>query len=187
MTSKQIYVKLLNLRDTSGQQHFDRVTLAAQLLQDQDWVEDEAGGGGNENIALNRIEVECFGDICGVVSLVNLLELHRHYPNVADWKRHKFDLKKMWAEWRSKQRPQTKTVSTQRLSPAPLPMPTPAEFDHLTASASKKAYEKALRHLESDAAKIVRLEEENAQLRTENTRLKEELRDIKNRARTLIA
>ena len=185
MNGPGIFARLIDMRDQAGQRHYERIALADKLLKDVDWVESPTGGGGDEDKAINRLESECFADLCGVVGLVQLLDLYHHYPNVSDWKRHRFDLKRMWAEWRAKHRPEPRKAP--RPAAAPRPAVTPAQFEQLSPARQKSEYEKVIRHSESDAQKIARLEAENAALREENARLKQQLKDIREQARRMIA
>lgn len=184
MTGKQICAQLRTLRDQAGTRHYERVALASQLLRDAEWVEDPSGGG-DENTALDRIEAEYFGDLCGIVSLTNLLDLHRHYPDVADWQRHRFDLKKMWAECRARERP-TPRHAAKASGPRPVPkdLPAPAVFEQHTPAVQKQDYARALKAVESKDEKIARLETRIAELEEENRALKARLKGIIDQARS---
>jgi hypothetical protein len=184
-TGSQMYTKLISLRDQAGEKHFQRITLAQKLLRNKSWVEDPSGGGGDENKALDLLETECFGDLVGLISLVNLLDLLHHFPTVHQWQKYKFNTSRMWAEFSSRQKSEKRKV--ERVTHSPADIPTPAEWDQFTVIQQKRTYERVLRRVETDENKITRLEEENKQLREENQELRSNLREIKDRARKLIA
>ncbi len=183
-TGTEMFAELISLRNEAGEKHYQRVKLAANLLKDKDWVESPAGGGGDENRALDRLEVECFGDLCGLVSLTNLLELLHHFPKLEDWQRHKFNPSRMWVEYSQKTKGTKKKDSTPRKVAE---LPTVAEFEQFSPNTQKRTYERVLNRIETDIQKIERLEQENSALREENKTLKARIRDIKDGARKLIA
>lgn len=96
VTGKQIHAKLINLRNDAGNLIYERLTLADKLLSLEDWVKSQSGGGGNLTNALNRIEVDCFGDICGAMSLAEMLEILHNIPNFDVWKESKFHLTNLY-------------------------------------------------------------------------------------------
>ena len=100
-----MYVRLLNLRNSAGQQMYQRLTLCQRLLADRAWVESPEGGGGDEGRALDRLEDECFGDVCGAMSLPQLLEVLEKVPSESAWKANKYNLRKMWAEMKAHNAP----------------------------------------------------------------------------------
>lgn len=104
MNSNQIFAELVNRRNQAGRAIYDRLVLVQQLLTDKDWVQASEHGGGDESLALDRLEEECFGDLCGALSLPQLLEVLHHVPNEADWKRNKYKLKQMWDEMKARSR-----------------------------------------------------------------------------------
>ena len=182
MTGTQIYARLMNLCDQTGEKHHERVALADKLLKDKDWVRSPEGGGGDENKAIDRLETQCFGDLCGAVSLPQLLELYHNVPDVAVWRKHRFNLKKIWADWKAKQ-PARKTRevphrATREFTPA-------VEFAELPPARQRAEYARALKAVETDADKIVRLEKENGLLRDENKYLKTEIARLKDGVRNV--
>ena len=175
MSGSQIFVQLLQLRNESGKKHYQRIKLAAQLLQDKEWVESPTGGGGDENKAIDRLELDCFGDIVGTIGLPEMLDVFTHIPNEKDWEKNKYNLKKMWADWKSKQPGKASkkpTPSNGQQVNAPIPMA--GEFFNLSTANQHREYQKITRLMESDTKKITRLEAENAALKVENKQLKEE-------------
>lgn len=98
MNSNQVFAELVDLRNKAGKSVYHRLTLAQRLLTDKDWVRAPEHGGGDESRALDRLEEECFGDLCGALSLPQLLEVLHHVPDEGDWKRNKYNLKRMHEE-----------------------------------------------------------------------------------------
>ena len=111
-TSQSIYTELLRLRDQGGQALFLRIGLADKLLSDRDWIAAPEGGGGDESIAIDRLETECFGDVA--LSLPELLELFHAIPQEAVWKRNKYRVRKMLDELRVRQQARTETARAHR-------------------------------------------------------------------------
>jgi hypothetical protein len=180
MTAQETFTELRTLRDSAGEFHYKRIALADRLLKDRDWVTSPSGGGGDESKALDRLEQDCFGDLCGAIGLPNLLEIYHHVPDVKDWRKHKFDLKKIWAEWKARQTPERRPVPVSPASRQPRPLTTPAQYEELTPVQARREYERAFKVAESDKRRADRLEEENKVLKAENARLKEAIRQFKN-------
>lgn len=99
---RSMYVRLVDLRNEAGAKLYQRLTLARDLLVNHEWVEDPAGGGGDESISLDRLEDNCFADLCGAVSLPDLLEVLRKIPAEKTWKANKYNLRRMWAEMKAR-------------------------------------------------------------------------------------
>ena len=106
MDSSRIYVKLVALRNQSGSLLYQRLTLAAKLLSDREWVGSKEGGGGDEGVALDRLETECFADVCGAMSLPEMLGIIAAVPEEETWKANKYNLRRMHAEKRERSMPQ---------------------------------------------------------------------------------
>lgn len=97
-TSADIFVHLVNLRNVAGSRIHLRLVLAVKLLSDKEWVQSENGGGGSEVIALERLEEEAFGEVCGAMPLSDMLELVRRIPDESVWKQNRYNLKRMHKE-----------------------------------------------------------------------------------------
>ncbi len=105
MTSHEVYARLITLRKRAGRVIFERVRLADTLLSDNDWVSHPEHGGGDQSVAIDRLEADAFGDLCGAVSLPDLLEIYHHVPREEDWRKAKFNLRRLHAEVRARLRP----------------------------------------------------------------------------------
>lgn len=156
MTSNDIYIKLLDMRNTHGAALYQRLTLAKTLLADREWVEDVTKGGGDVSTAIDRLEDECFGD--SGMGLPSMLEVLHAVPQAATWKVNKYNIRRMYAEMKVRQ--ESTTPRTQRETP--------------TVVVDRK--EQRLIYLQEQ------VEELTTQLRTlkeENRRLKSALQKIK--------
>ncbi len=101
--NRKKYDRLLAYRDDSGANLYRRVVLAAELLADSEWVSDLAGGGGNKDRAIARLQLG-FTDLCGALSVPQLLRIYSAIPNEATWKANDYDLKQMWQEMQARQK-----------------------------------------------------------------------------------
>lgn len=176
MTGNQIYVRLMSMRDKAGKDHFERIKLAQALLQDKDWVESESGGGGDEDKAITRIEENCFADLCGVMGLPQLVEIYNAYPNVEDWITHKCNLREMWSRMKAKERSQSSKNKKPKGSRGTVLSPSAAEFFHMPLYRQEQAYLKVEEKVETQAQKIIRLEEENRWLKDRVKELEQQLK-----------
>lgn len=91
----QMLARLESLRNKAGESTFERVGIAVSLLRDTGWLETF---NGDQHAAQESLESDYFGDMCGAVTLSEWLVLHREFPAKADWQRHKWNVKLMWAE-----------------------------------------------------------------------------------------
>lgn len=187
MTGKQLFAKLKDLRNNAGESAYNRLALCAHLLTDRGWVEDPSGGGGDEDKALTRLEGECFADLCGAVTLSQLLDIYAHVPDLATWKVAKFNLRKLWADLSASRRPQARSEprngTGQKREQKPLP--APSAFVELTPAMQREVYTRAVKTTETLEQKAHRLEMENAALKDENASLKEEIKRLKKGAADL--
>ena len=105
----EAFARLISMLDHCGegpQGHYERIKLADSLLKNRAWVESKEHGGGDLSRALDRVEARCFGDLCGTgFPITRLLDVYHHVPDVNVWKRHHFNLAKVWAEWSASQKP----------------------------------------------------------------------------------
>lgn len=147
MTGKQLFLQLVDLRDEAGAVHYQRVAMAQQLLADKEWVTDRTGGGGDEDKALDRLEAECFGDLCGLISLPQLLEIYHHMPDIRQWQKHKFNLAKIWKEWRGRQ-PKRKVKTTADRLAEGFALTPPEDLETASAATLRRQYARAYKAAE---------------------------------------
>lgn len=178
MTGNEMLAKLIEMRDRAGVNHYERIALAGRLLKDREWVESPAGGGGDEDKAITRLEEDAFADLCSAVGLPQLLDLLHHYPDQKDWRRHKYNFRRMWAEWKAKQKPKARPQEAAKRT-YNKSLVEPIAFQRLPEVQKNRQYERAVQKHESDLEKIARLEKEVADLKEENGRLLEKLKAMR--------
>lgn len=89
----QITDKLLRLRDLiseAGHNYYERIKLASEILTDAVWVTETYNG--DQFKAAEMLESQFFHDLCGVLSIFELMHIYQKFPAEADWKRHKYNL-----------------------------------------------------------------------------------------------
>lgn len=165
----RMYGQLVNLRDTAGSQLYRRLVLARKLLEDREWVEDATGGGGDESRALDRLEANCFGDVCGALSLVQMLDLLQHVPEESVWKASKWNLRTIHAEMMERREGKKKKVTFEAKDSPPS---TPEERK------ITKLEEKTVALEEKVTAKMSEIEELRLQLKEANERIRQQDREI---------
>ena len=185
MNEREMFARLMTLRDSAGELHYERISLAAKLLANKGWVEDPTGGGGDESKSLDRLESECFGDICGLVSLNSLLDL---YANVSDkkvWRKANWNLSKIWSDYKASQKPEKANGKKLPTSRAAREYTNPNSFRDLTPSRQVQEYTRVLSRVETDSEKIERLEAELIEKDETIRKLKEEIKRYKQGAKNL--
>lgn len=105
VTTHETYARLIELRDRAGGLIYERLTLADRLLSDRAWVEAPECGGGDESRAIDRLEEMAFADLCGALSLPEMLEILHHVPDEKTWKANRYNLRKMHREMKDRLRP----------------------------------------------------------------------------------
>lgn len=96
MTGSQIFGTLKDLAGKAGQAVHERLKLCSELIADKAYVASEFGDEGK---ALDKLEADCFGDLAGARGLAELLAMYRKFPEPEAWKRHKWNLSRLLAEW----------------------------------------------------------------------------------------
>lgn len=166
-TGIALFAELINLRNETGRNHFLRIQKAVKCLEDKGWVESVDGGGGDESRAIDRLETECFGDLCCIVSLPTLIQLYYHFPKTEQWEKHKFNIKQMWVEFSSKQKSSTKNKQQAKKNYSPNnTIVSPAEFVQLTPGKQRSEYEKLLNRYDALQNKYFSLNDRNVELET---------------------
>lgn len=160
MSADRIEQQLARLRDQAGAAHYTRLKMADALLKKREWVTAQDKGGGDENTALDRLEGLYFADIVGVVSLPELLDLFHHFPDIATWQKHRFNMKKMWVEWRERTKAKSKDngVRERDFSVSRNGLTAPASWSGLSAGEQKREYIKSFDLCESYKVKSEKLE-----------------------------
>lgn len=102
-TTAQALTQLKELAGKAGKSIYDRLGLVQQILGDHAYV---AQHFGDESKALETLEADCFGDLCGARSLSELLQIRLAFPEEATWKLHRWNLTRLLAEWDDRPKPE---------------------------------------------------------------------------------
>ncbi len=177
--TKAILNELKTKVGLAGKAAFDRLGLAAELLQDGDWVAEK----GSIKNAHRVLQSDFFGDLCLAAKLETLLEIRKTFNTEKEWQERKWDLQMLYAEMKERQDADKPVITKRSATVKELEAMTEQKNDlevekqHLVQTLEQ---EKRSRVEESDRLKEEnrRLAEENARLRDENSRLKGRLEEI---------
>ncbi len=90
-----LLARLKSLAEQAGKNVFDRAAVAAQLLADRRWIADTFHG--DQGAARDCLQEDYFGDLCGTVTLGQILHIYRKLPAKGQWEDLKFNLMKLLA------------------------------------------------------------------------------------------
>ncbi len=85
--------ELASLMRASGQNYYRRIQIADQILQNKDWVLESFRGDPHK--AADVLEEKYFHDLCGVVSIWDLMQIYRRFPEEKDWESYGYNLRVM--------------------------------------------------------------------------------------------
>jgi peptidoglycan hydrolase CwlO-like protein len=94
-STSQKLAQLQELLGKTGETHYQRIKLAAEILADNEWILNHFGGDTLK--AETMLEQRYFADLCGAVTIRRLLLVFRHFPLIEQWKIHHFNFTKMSA------------------------------------------------------------------------------------------
>lgn len=176
MSTTTTATKIKSLREMgkmTGQQLYLRIKLASEILEDRQYV--DAKHRGDEFRCATWLEEECFPDLGGAYSLVELVEMYRLIPGEGEWAEVKYNLRAMYTLYSRRRRRES---NPERVSP---PRRTSADSgDPLAPPAGSVADE--LRQLRERNAELAA---ENEQLRGQNETLFEENLQLRERITAL--
>lgn len=104
--------RLKRLRELVGQakeNNYERVSHAAALLNDSDFVTDRYGG--DEGRARDEIQSAYFPDIGGLLSIGRLLEIFAYFPKRSEWEARNDDLRWLWLEVEKKKKAEREALA----------------------------------------------------------------------------
>lgn len=196
-TTSELIAKLKTMATKAGESLFERATMAAKVLADREWIAAECGGDYDR--AHELIELECFPDMSGY-GLSKLLALIETFPDVETWRRHKFNLNRLWIERSDKRKAERgdgEGEPKERKSKAEL---IAEKVEEIELRSSERVGRALLDKQEAEAraatmsAELAALREQNRKLEAENNQLRGELaalnrmmRDIRKRQQTAVA
>jgi len=166
MNASEMLTKLKALVGEVGKVHFERVALAYKLLGNKEWIESEFNG--DDWKAAEFLEEECFGDLCGAMSLWDLLKIRQHFPKEADWARCKWNLAKLMAECKTDTPKVTRTAIKK------------ADYEAVQQQAAESAamLKKERRESASKDERIAKLEKDCTRLNRENAVLRGRIEEL---------
>lgn len=95
LTTAQKLARLAALRDQAGRTTYDRIRLACEIREDDEWIVQNFRG--DPDAAETHLEDEFLADLCGTVSFNDAHRIYSAVPDIADWKACKFNLKSLYA------------------------------------------------------------------------------------------
>src|ERR1035438_4251480 len=79
----------------AGSNYFERISIASDLLDNQEWL--LVAYQGDAFDAANMLEKLYFHDLCGAMTIWEILHIYQKFPTEKKWEAHKYNLKKMHA------------------------------------------------------------------------------------------
>lgn len=168
MATMNLLAQLRNLHGKAGPLVFERASVAAKLLADAQWI--AAEHGGDESKARDVLEDDYFGDIG--LTLGQLLQVHRAFPDVTQWRVHKFSLSRLWAAYQETKQTEKKEskASGENVRVGPI-----SNKLYQEALDRVKHFEAVAKKQETDAKKVMseaeKLRQRCAELERDNIRL----------------
>ncbi len=108
------YARLRELAGQGGESTYEMIVLADRLLSNREWVSAKEWGGGDESLAIDRLEELCFGHLSGALTLPQMLELYKAVQEYSVWKAKRFHLKRMFEEMKARERARTESAAFDR-------------------------------------------------------------------------
>lgn len=114
MTTSEKIVQLHSMLGKAGEMHFERIKLAKEIISDNQWI--VTNFNGDEQRAAETLEEDYFGDLCGAINFWRLMNIIEVFPDVEEWRKHKFNLTKLSAlvDSKQKKKPNHRWSVTQR-------------------------------------------------------------------------
>lgn len=155
----QLLAKLKRLAADARTNLYERIKLAAEVLEDRDWVAQSFDGDLAK--AEEAVGQDYFSDVGRMYTLGTLLSVLKRFPKEAQWVEYRHDIHALVAVWESEHQPEEKTPSITR----------------------KRA---TVAELEAAEKRIAELERELTRLRAENESLRQQIDAWLERDRTLL-
>jgi chaperonin cofactor prefoldin len=167
----QLIVRLGELIRGAGENYYERIQIADTLLKDKEWV--EAHYSGDAFRGADHLEECYFHDLCGMMTIWDLMQIYRKFPKKDEWVKHKYNLRKMFEFTKVKTTTATTGGSTRRAAKV-------EDLDRLeeTNLALKKQLQTTNQVVVSKDKKIEDLETEVRSLQRENARLNGRIEEL---------
>ncbi len=159
----QILVRLRALTGEAGHNYFVRISLVHALLQNAAWLQSEHGGDSYR--AAEALEDNYFHDVCGAVTLWQLLQIYQRFPAEADWQKHGYHIGKMLEACKpAQEEAPCKTTRT---------VVKKAEMEAVQnrAAEAESQLKARVKEIKAKDQQIVDLQDQVAKLKTENSKL----------------
>ena len=88
--TKKAFLRLKELRDQAGPKIYERVSEAAKVMADHDWIIEVHCG--DDDVAREAVQHEYFPDLGQLISLQTLLNIIKEFPTENEWKDNRYDL-----------------------------------------------------------------------------------------------
>lgn len=176
MTTSAKLAELKKLAGEAGKSIYRRLGLVRDIMADGEYV---IAHYGNEAKALETLEADCFGDLCGARSLSELLAMLADFPAEEKWKQSKWNLSRLLAEWDDMrdQRRRDEQNANARKSPERVSVK-----EHKELVQKHQESETILQHMTTEKSKLV---SDAEQLRVRVQELERENIDLKARVNEL--
>lgn len=172
MTSGQREAELKNLSKTAHTLLYERLTLAAALLGDGEWLANHDGSIDKAEAFLSR---SYFSEFAGLVDFATLVACFRNYPEDV-WQKHRFNVAAMESlyleDHRKEAIPRGTRTHYKEVAEELQEKLSATKAEAATARREAKDLKKRMTELE-------KLQQENAELREENARLRGALEALK--------
>lgn len=93
MDNNDLIMRLRDLSNKAGENYYERIEIADTLLKDKEWVKLHYSGDAFR--AADHLQECYFHDLCGLLTIWDLMHIYRKFPKKDDWVKHKYNLRKM--------------------------------------------------------------------------------------------
>lgn len=92
--TNKLLMRLRDLSTQAGENYYERIQIADTLLKDKEWI--AIHYSGNAFRAADHMQECYFHDLCGLMTIWDLMQVYRKFPKKDDWIKHKYNLRKMY-------------------------------------------------------------------------------------------
>ncbi len=146
----------------AGNNCYERIKLASEILADQEWVLEAFRGDTFK--AADMLETSFFHDLCGMLSIYELMHIYQKFPDKTEWQKHKWNLRVLHDLCKE---------AVKARGGKPRVHVKQSEFNAL-----KEKYEEAANLLKQERKMVARLQEQVNSLCQENLFLEEKVKEL---------